>query len=46
MVTEGKKKEDVSNTIDGDIQKLKHGKNFKRGIAVYACQSDVKHPTL
>ena len=51
MDTEGKIEGDVSaidtaNTIDGDIQKLKHGKNFKRGIAVYACQSDVKHPTL
>ena len=48
MDTEGKKEEVVSsiNSIDGDIQKLKHGKNFKRGIAVYACQSDVKHPTL
>ena len=54
MDTEGKKEGDVSsidsnnvnNAIDGDIQKLKHGKNFKRGIAVYACQSDVKHPTL
>ena len=45
MVTEGKKEGGVSS-IDGDIQKLKHGKNFKRGIAVYACQSDVKHPTL
>lgn len=48
MDTEGKKEEVVStiDSIDGDIQKLKHGKNFKRGIAVYACQSDVKHPTL
>ena len=45
MDTEGKKEGDVSS-IDGDIQKLKHVKNFKRVIAVYACQSDVKHPTL
>jgi len=32
MDTEGKKEGGVSS-IDGDIQKLKHGKNFKRGIA-------------